>query len=96
MSVFNTRKDRDRNGNPKPHCHTGYAGFEGKMMHHDHRVVGLWPNWNASHNPSAWTRMHMNKPRRVKDAIALRKIVKGADPDELLFPHRNKPYVYYY
>ncbi len=96
MSVFNTRKDRDNSGLPKPHSHVGYGGYDGKMMHHRHRVKGFWPNWNASHNPSAWTKIMMTKPRRAKKSVAISHIMKGADPDGVIFPHHKKPYIYYY
>ncbi|WP_075209474.1 hypothetical protein, partial [Klebsiella oxytoca] len=74
MSVFNSRRDRDRNGKPKPHCHVGYPGFEGKMMHHRHRASWLWPDFNTCHCPSTWTRMFMTRPRRAKEFVALRRI----------------------
>lgn len=96
MSVFNTRRDRDRNGKPKPHYHVGYPGFDGKMMHHCDRISGFWPNWNTCHCPSAWTRMFMTRPRRAKESVAIGRIMKGTDPDGILFPHRTKPFVYYY
>lgn len=96
MSVFNTRKDRKQNGKPKPHYYVGYPGFEGKMMYHHDRTAGSWPAWNACHSPSAWTRMFMTRPRRVKEAAAIVRIMKEADPDGILFPHPTKPYIYYY
>lgn len=96
MSVFNSRRDRDHNGKPKPHCHVGYPGFEGKMMHQRHRSSWLWPDFNTCHCPSTWTRMFMTRPRRAKEFAALRRIMKGGDPDGILFPHRSRPYVYYY
>ncbi|WP_149330356.1 hypothetical protein [Citrobacter braakii] len=96
MSVFNTRRDRDRHGKPKPHCHVGYPGCDGRMMHHRNRTSGLWPDWNPCHCPSAWTRLFMTRPRRAKEAVALGRIMKGADHDGILFPHRTKPHVYYY
>ena len=96
MSVFNTRKDRERNGKPKPHYHVGYPGFEGKMMHHRNRTAGCWPDWNARHCPSARTRMFITRPRRAKESAAIARIMKGADPDGVLFPRPRKPYIYYY
>jgi len=85
-----------RNGKPKPHYHVGYPGFSGKMMHHRDRFSGFWSNWNACHCPSAWTRMFMTKPRRAKEFVAIKRIMAGADPDGVLFPHNTKPYIYYY
>jgi len=40
--------------------------------------------------------MFMTKPRRAKEAAAIARIMKGADPDGIMFPHPTKPYVYYY
>ncbi|ACR68716.1 hypothetical protein NT01EI_1530 [Edwardsiella ictaluri 93-146] len=38
----------------------------------------------------------MTRPRRAKESMAIKRIMKGADPDGVLFPHRTKPYLYYY
>ncbi|WP_370560895.1 hypothetical protein [Edwardsiella tarda] len=96
MSVFNTRRDRGRDGQPKPHYHVGYPGFGGKMMHYRDRLSGLWPAWNTCHCPSDWTRLFMTRPRRALEFLAIKRIMKGSDPDGVLFPHSTKPYFYYY
>ncbi|HET6586311.1 MAG TPA: hypothetical protein VFG67_00895 [Oleiagrimonas sp.] len=57
--------------------------------HHGIRCPSGTPKW--------WRRLHMTRPRRHANAAGCARIVKGADPDGLVFPLGNhKPHVYYW
>lgn len=96
MSVFHRVKDRDRYGKPLPHAHVGYPGCDGKMAHYADLAPGRWPDWNTSHNPSAWNNLYHTRPRRASDRQNLRRVMQGADPDGLIWHRDNRPYIYFY
>lgn len=50
-----------------------------------------------SGTPKWWRRLYMTRPRRHANAACCARIVKGADPDGVIFPLGNrKPHVYYW
>ncbi len=52
MSNFNTRKDRDRNGNPLPHYRINYPSSEGiTYIHYRDRSTLRLPRWDATKSP---------------------------------------------
>jgi hypothetical protein len=47
--------------------------------------------------PSWWTNLHMNKPKRRENKKICRKVKSGVNTDDLSFPLGNrKPHLYYW
>lgn len=58
-----------------------------------------WPNaFNMMGNwPRAWDILHHNRPRRAKEKMLARQVVKGVlDADNLSWPLSKKPHRYYW
>ena len=50
-----------------------------------------------SNAPSAWVNAYMNRPKRRSNKRLCERILRGADPDGVVFPVGNrKPHVYYW
>lgn len=48
------------------------------------------------HPPSWWVNLTMNRPRRREVAQLCRRVLRGTDPDELIWPLGNsKPHEYW-
>lgn len=47
--------------------------------------------------PKWWRKLHMSRPRRRENRRLCQLVMKGADPEALIFPlGNNKPHVYYW
>jgi hypothetical protein len=58
----------------------------------------IWPdefNPMANH-PRSWDIVYHSRPRRHRDKMTARAILKGADADATLWQLEHKPYVYYW
>lgn len=97
MSNFNTRKDRDRNGNPLPHYRINYPSSEGiTYIHHRDRCAPRQPRWDATKLPGWWSRLTTTCPRRVADRINVVRVLRGTDPDGLSWHSGKRPKIYFY
>lgn len=97
MSNFNTRKYRDRNGNPLPHYRINYLSSEGiTYIHYRDRNTSSLPRWDATKSPGWWRRLMTTRPRRAANRINVVRVLRGADPDGLLWRTGNRPQIYFY
>lgn len=97
MSNFNTRKDRDRNGNPLPHYRINYPSSEGiTYIHHRDRCAPRQPRWDATKSLGWWRRLMTTRPRRAANRINVVRVLRGADPDGLSWRTGNRPQIYFY
>ncbi|EBH1551254.1 hypothetical protein FKC64_00665 [Salmonella enterica] len=92
MSNFNTRKDRDRNGNPPPHYRINYPSY----IHYRDRSTSRQPRWDATKSPGWWRRLMTTRPRRAANRINVVRVLRGADPDGLSWRTGNRPQIYFY
>ncbi|WP_295679509.1 hypothetical protein [uncultured Nevskia sp.] len=54
------------------------------------------PNHTQS-TPGYWVRLHMNRPRRHENRHMCWQVMRGRDPDGLIWPlGSRKPHVYYW
>lgn len=83
MSVFNTRRDRFPNGKPKPH----------KFKWPDNYPAGAS---YVSKSPGWWNNLCTTKRRRMNDSEQRHHVLRGKDPDGLLWLPDKRPQVYYY
>ena len=51
--------------------------------------------WLESY-PRSWDKICHTRPGRAKARLAERDILRGADPDEVLWPLGKKPHIYYW
>jgi hypothetical protein len=70
---------------------------------HGRRAHGNWgkkiggPYSRMNNNPAWWDRVFHTAPRRAKERVITRAIVKGAkDPDSVCWPLAKKPHIYYW
>jgi len=69
-------------------------GPDGKLLrkyrrHHGTPFPRGTPKW--------WRKLHMTRPRRRANASCCMQIMKGNDPEGMVFPLGNrKPHVYYW
>lgn len=97
MSVFNTRKDRDRHGKPLPHWRIDYPSSEGvKHIHHSQKNGPGGPRCDYSKSPGWWYRLTSTRPRRMADRTNAVRVLRGADPDGIIWRLHNKPQIYFY
>lgn len=69
-------------------------GPDGKLLRKYCRTYG--PQFPHG-TPKSWRKVFMARPRRRENKHACRLILKGRDPDGLVFPLGNsKPHVYYW
>ena len=54
----------------------------------DVRWMENWPRWHD--------KIFHTTPRRHKESMACRSILKGMDPDTILWPLDRKPHIYYW
>lgn len=80
--MSNLNQHADRDANGKL--------LRGKFRsHHGVRYPDGTPKW--------WRRLFMTRPRRHANAACCARIIKGTDPDGLVFPPGNhKPHVCYW
>lgn len=97
MSIFNTRKDRDRHGKPLPHFRVKYATkCRIKYVHHADRAGENAPRVNYGKNPGWWNNLYTTRRRRADDRALAHAIVRGADPEGLLWLPSKQPNEYYW
>ena len=58
----------------------------------------IWPPWYnfLSHNPAWHDRTYHTRPHRVATRRVEKAILKGADPDETLWPEARRPQKFYW
>lgn len=97
MSTFNTRKDRDRHGKPLPHYRIKYPSSEGiQYTHHRDRRGPNSPGCDYSKNPGWWNRLTCTHRRRVDNRANINRVLRGVEPDALLWMPGNRPGEYYW
>ncbi len=69
-------------------------GPDGKLLRKYRRCYGPhFPNGT----PRWWRKLHMTRPRRRDNIHICHLVLKGHDPDGLVFPLGNhKPHIYYW
>ncbi len=76
-----TNKSKDRDARGRP----------------DRKYTGPESTFWLSHTPKWWVKLYMTRPKRRQNTAVCRAIVKGADPDEMIYPLGNrKPHRYYW
>jgi len=58
----------------------------------------LWPRWLHGRDrraPAWFDRTFHNRPHRMRTRAVEKKVLRGADPDELLWPMPLRPYIYW-
>jgi hypothetical protein len=64
---------------------------------HRRRDVDNWWNISYNRNPGWWTNLVETRPKRMRDKLLARKIIKGElDPDEALFELDYRPHIYWW
>ncbi|WP_145557692.1 hypothetical protein [Yersinia aldovae] len=94
MSTFNTRKDRNWLGKPKPHQHVSFPSRDGKMKHYDEDVRNY--HCNYSKNPGWWDNLCTTRANRAGTRAKLRELLKGIEPEGILWLPNNRPRKYYW
>ena len=67
-----------------------------RTRHHGRRnkdKYNLWDNW-AQNEPKYWRRMHKHKKQRAAARRCEHKVLQGSDG--VIWPHNNKPWIYYW
>jgi len=71
-----------------------------RTFHHSHKFGKrhAWQFHYLGNSPSWWTRLHMNRPKRMADRRLLHRVAAGnIDPDGAAFAlGSRKPHVYYW
>ena len=49
-----------------------------------------------SNYPRHWDKVHHTRPRRARTRQCETAILRGADPDEVIWPEDRKPHIYYF
>ena len=50
-----------------------------------------------NHTPKWWIKLYMTRPKRRRNKEVCTAIMKGKDPDDLVYPLGNrKPHIYYW
>ena len=87
---------------------TPRVSYSGKVITHSKyslKRAGFLPKksrradseWHWQSTPSWWTRMHMNRPERIRAKREVAKIKHMIDLEEVDVPDlKRKPHVYYY
>lgn len=61
------------------------------------KYTGPESTYWLGHTPKWWVKMFMTRPRRRRNRLACRAVLKGADPDCIAWPSGNrKPHEYYW
>jgi len=88
MAHFKRRKPRSAPG--------GYYSAKGL----EHRLAGRVPqsdrqHWTGSY-PRHWDIVFHTRPARSEANGKLRSILRGEDPDDMVWPDGRKPHIYYW
>lgn len=72
--------------------------YSGKGL--ERRLDGKIPlgdrwHWTGSY-PRYWDKVHHTRPTRARTRMAEIKVIKGEDPDGIVWPHPKKPHIYYW
>jgi len=61
------------------------------------QYTGPYSTYWLSHTPRWWVKMFMTKPRRRQNKKICMAVIRGEDPDGLVYPLGNrKPHEYYW
>lgn len=97
MSNFHRVIDRDRHGKPLPHFRIKYPSSEGiQYTHHRDRRGPNSPGCDYSKNPGWWNRLTTTRRRRIDDRQLLNSILRGADPEGIVWMPDKRPSEYYW
>jgi hypothetical protein len=61
------------------------------------KYTGPWSTYWLGHTPGWWVKLYMSRPRRRQNKRCCMAVLKGKDPDGLVFPLGNhRPHEYYW
>lgn len=61
------------------------------------KYTGSYSTYWLKHTPKWWVKMYMTRPKRRQNKAVCTAIIRGADPDDLVYPLGNrKPHLYYW
>jgi hypothetical protein len=79
----------------------GYWNYYGEWTPDDRNRLGEhWRKYNQPVNycsvPGWWNRLYHTQPKRIAANLLCKHIVKGRDPDSVLWPAKKRPTHYYW
>ncbi|EPX78114.1 hypothetical protein [Salipiger mucosus] len=85
MAHFKRKRSRQHpSGN---YSANGLARRIGPRMN-DRKWTDSYPRW--------WDKAFHTKPKRARETLLKRAVLKGEDPDDMVWPDGRKPHIYYW